>query len=67
MDQNQNGVGGEAGDSFSGSFTEDLPMGGPITLNTETMGFLPAGHVDDWTFFGAPGKRSRRCSEPAIR
>ena len=56
MDQNQNGVGGEPGDSFSGSFTEDLPMGGPITLNTETMGFLPAGHVDDWTFFGRSGQ-----------
>ncbi len=56
LDQNQNGINGEPSDSFTGSFTENLPVGGPITLNTPALGFIPANMVDDWTFFGRAGQ-----------
>ncbi|MFI5453930.1 MAG: Ig-like domain-containing protein [Isosphaerales bacterium] len=56
LDQNQNGINGELTDSFTGSFTENLPVGGPITLNTPTLGFVPPNYVDDWTFFGRAGQ-----------
>ncbi|MGP0064160.1 MAG: SdrD B-like domain-containing protein, partial [Isosphaeraceae bacterium] len=56
LDQNQNGINGEPTDAFTGSFTEALPVGGPIALNSPTLGFVPANHVDDWTFFGRAGQ-----------
>ena len=64
MDQNQNGINGESTDAFTGSFSMTLPVGGPIALNTPTLGFVPANRVGDWTFFGRAGQAITAVLDP---